>query len=87
MQQDIETTRAALAQRQQEVDSLRNQTQTAAKQLSETILSKEERRKELEASLADQKASAAELKSHVGSLRESKAANEREKEEVSSEYE
>ena len=74
-----------LAQRQQEVDGLQNQTRTTVKQLSESILSKEEEKKALETSLADTKSSVAELKSRVASLRESKAANEREKEEVSSE--
>lgn len=57
----------------------------AAKQLDESVLAKEEERKVLEAGLAGQKSSVAELKSRVASLREAKASSEREREEIANE--
>lgn len=74
-----------MAQRQQDTESLHHQTQVAAKQLDESVLAKEEERKVLEAGLAGQKSSVAELKSCVASLREAKAASEREREEIANE--
>lgn len=74
-----------MAQRQQDTESLHYQTQVAAKQLDESVLAKEEERKVLEAGLAGQKSSVAELKSCVASLREAKATSEREREEIANE--
>lgn len=74
-----------MAQRQQDTESLHHQTQVAAKQLDESVLAKEEEKKVLEAGLAGQKSSVAELKSRVASLREAKASSEREREEIANE--
>ena len=67
------------------MESLQIQAQATAKQLNESILSKEEERKALEASVAGGKSVVAELKSHVASLKEAKDANQREEEAISSE--
>ena len=49
------------------------------------MLAKEEQRKTLEKDVAEQRASVAELKSHVASLKASNTANQREREEAARE--